>query len=99
MGAALGNLMRGQQNIALASTLLASYLFFMGGGFTTIAFLPHWLRLVSALDPIRFAIDGVRQALFYPDLTGVAQDMLVLIGAAVAALLIGAAAVSRSFRA
>jgi ABC-2 type transport system permease protein len=70
LGAILGTLLRGTRNIAMASSIMATYLFFLGGGFTTIAFLPQWLRDISAFNPIRYAIDGMRQALFYPDLTG-----------------------------
>ena len=45
-------------------------LFFLGGGFTTIAFLPQWLHNISVFNPIRYSIDGMRQALFYPTLSG-----------------------------
>ena len=82
LGAALGVLLRGSGNIALASSVLATYLFFLGGGFTTIAFLPDWLRVVSAFDPMRYAIDGLRQSLFYPDLTGFGLDLAALLGTA-----------------
>ena len=82
LGAALGVLMRGSGNIALGSSVLATYLFFLGGGFTTIAFLPDWLRAVSAFDPMRYAIDGLRQSLFYPDLTGFGLDLAALLGTA-----------------
>ncbi|HEY7417843.1 MAG TPA: ABC transporter permease, partial [Ktedonobacteraceae bacterium] len=60
MGAILGTFLRGTRNIALAASLLATYCFFLGGGFTTIAFLPQWIQTISALDPFRYAIDGIR---------------------------------------
>ncbi len=82
LGAALGVLLRGSGNIALASSVLATYLFFLGGGFTTIAFLPDWLQAVSAFDPMRYAIDGLRQSLFYPELTGFGLDLAALLGTA-----------------
>lgn len=98
MGAALGSVLRGTKNIAMAASLLATYLFFLGGGFTTIAFLPAWLRNISAFNPIRYAIDGMRQALFYPDLSGFSRDVVVLVGAAVLSVLIGSKLVFRSGR-
>jgi ABC-2 type transport system permease protein len=97
MGAIMGTLLRGTGIIALASSVLAIYLFFLGGGFTTIAFLPQWLRTLSALNPMRYAIDGMRQALFYPDLSGVSTDLMVLAGTALVALLVGSIAVRRSW--
>jgi ABC-type multidrug transport system permease subunit len=98
MGAALGAILQGQRIVAMASSILAAYLFFLGGGFTTIAFLPAWLQHISLLNPIRYAIDGMRQALFYPDLRGVATDLAVLIGTAIGAVLVGSGVVVRSWR-
>lgn len=97
LGAIIGTVLRGTGIIALASSVLAIYLFFLGGGFTTIAFLPQWLRTLSALNPMRYAIDGMRQALFYPDLIGVSTDLMALAGTALAALLIGSVMVRRSW--
>jgi ABC-type multidrug transport system permease subunit len=81
----------------MMSSIVATYLFFLGGGFTTIAFLPAWLRHVSDFVPIRYAIDGMRQALFYPDLHGVATDLMVLSATAAVAVAVGAVMVRRSW--
>jgi ABC-2 type transport system permease protein len=97
MGAILGTLLRGTRNIVMASSVLATYLFFLGGGFTTIAFLPQWLRDISAFNPIRYSIDGMRQALFYPDLSGFSTDITVLVGTALLAVLVGSIVVRRSW--
>jgi ABC-type multidrug transport system permease subunit len=78
---------------------VATYLFFMGGGFTTIQFLPVWLQDISAWDPIRYAIDGIRQALFYPNLTGIGADLVVLTATALAALILGSIAIRCSWAA
>jgi ABC-2 type transport system permease protein len=97
IGAILGTFLRGTRNIALASSLLATYFFFLGGGFTTIAFLPQWIQTISLFNPFRYAIDGMRQALFYPDLTGFSTDIAVLIGTAVVAVFLGSLVVRRSW--
>jgi ABC-2 type transport system permease protein len=97
LGAALGASIRGAQTVAMASSVVASYLFFLGGGFTTIAFLPNWLQDFSRFIPTRYAIDGLRQSLFYPDLAGVTTDLLVLSATAVVAVALGAMAVRRSW--
>jgi ABC-2 type transport system permease protein len=97
MGTIVGTLVRGTRNIVMASSVLATYLFFLGGGFTTIAFLPQWLRDISAFNPIRYSIDGMRQALFYPDLTGFSTDMAVLMGTALLTVVVGSIVVRRSW--
>jgi len=98
LGAALGSLLRGAKLVAMASSVIATYLFFLGGGFTTIAFLPDWLQDVSAFIPTRYAIDGMRQTLFYPDLKGVGFDITILIATAVFAVVIGSLAVRHSWK-
>jgi ABC-2 type transport system permease protein len=98
LGAALGTVLRGGRNVAMASTILVTYLFLMGGGFTTIAFLPRWLRVLSAFDPMRYAIDGLREALFYPNLTGFTTNLAVLTGTAAASVLLGVVMVVRSWK-
>jgi ABC-2 type transport system permease protein len=97
LGAALGASIRGAQTVAMASSVVASYLFFLGGGFTTIAFLPDWLQDFSSVIPTRYAIDGLRQSLFYPNLAGVTTDLLVLSATAVVAVALGTVAVRRSW--
>jgi ABC-2 type transport system permease protein len=97
LGAALGATVRGARLVAMAASVLCTYLFFLGGGFTTVQFLPDWLRSVTALVPVKYAIHGLRQALFYPDLTGVATDLGVLLATAAVAIAAGAYFVRRSW--
>jgi ABC-2 type transport system permease protein len=97
IGTIVGTLLRGTKNIALATSLLATSFFFLGGGFTTIAFLPQWIQTISAFNPFRCAIDGLRQALFYPDLTGFPTDIAVLIGTAVVTVFLGSMVVRKSW--
>jgi len=96
LGVLLGAAFRRSTSVALASVLAATYLFFLGGGFTTIVFLPEWLQDVSRAIPTRYAIDAMRQALFYPDLRGYGEAMLALVVFAVVAAAGGAVALRRS---
>lgn len=97
LGAALGSVVRGARVVSMAASVVATYLFFLGGGFTTIQFLPDWLRRISDAVPIRYAIDGLRQTLFYPDLTGVVHDLRVLVATAVMAVAISSLFVQASW--
>ncbi len=78
-GVLVGAAVRQVRAVAIVAITVSSYLFFLGGGFTTIAFLPSWLQAVSRLIPTSYAIDAVRQSLFYPGLRGVAADLVVLL--------------------
>src|SRR5262249_34712304 len=98
LGVLLGLAKSRPTTIALAGVALSSYLFFLGGGFTTIAFLPGWLQALSRVVPTRYAIDALRQALFYEGSAGLAHNVLVLCAFALGALVLGAAALRRSVR-
>jgi ABC-type multidrug transport system permease subunit len=98
LGVLLGAAVRRATTVALAGVTVSSYLFFLGGGFTTIAFLPQWLQTLSRAVPTRYGIDGMRQSLFYPDLTGVSTDLVVLCAFALATVGAGALVLRRSIR-
>jgi ABC-2 type transport system permease protein len=96
LGAVIGATMRGVRAVSMTSTVICTYLFFLGGGFTTIQFLPSWLRRTTAFVPTRYAIDGLRQSLFYPGLYGFSTDMWVLLGTAAIAVVVGGVVVRRA---
>jgi ABC-2 type transport system permease protein len=95
LGVMLGVIFTRSTTVALVAIIAASYLFFLGGGFTTIAFLPEWLRIVSRAVPTRYAIDGMRQALFYRSLDGVGMNLVILGGFAVSSVVAGVLALER----
>lgn len=96
LGLVLGALFTRSATVALAAIIVASYLFFLGGGFTTLAFLPQWLQDISRAIPTRYAINGMRQALFYDDLSGMGTNLLALGLFAIGAVILGLFAVRRS---
>jgi ABC-2 type transport system permease protein len=98
LGILLGVALRDERLVTMTGLNLAAYLFFLGGGFTTVAFLPRWLQIASRFVPTSYAIEGLRQTLFYPELTGVGYDLLVLSGWAVCSLLLAVAVLGRTWR-
>jgi ABC-type multidrug transport system permease subunit len=93
----IGATLRGVRAVSMAAAVICTYLFFLGGGFTTIQFLPSWLRRTTVFVPTRYAIDGLRQGLFYPGLYGFGADMRVLLGTAAIAVVAGGAVVRRAW--
>ena len=96
-GAIIGSLARGTRYVALLSSITATYLFFLGGGFTAIEFVPWWLRNLSAFVPTRYSIDALRQALFYPNPVGLPFSLLALAAYAVLCVGLGALILRRSW--
>ena len=98
IGTLLGVALRDTRLVTMTGLNGSAYLFFLGGGFTTVAFLPHWLQVASRFVPTSYAIEGLRQALFYPDLIGFGRDMAVLIFSAVASTAIASLMLTRALR-
>ena len=96
-GAVIGTLVRSTRYVALLSSVVATYLFFLGGGFTAIEFVPKWLQLLSAFTPTRYSIDALRQALFYPNPVGIPLSLLILALYASACVGVGAFFMRRSW--
>lgn len=97
LGVLLGTVVRQSRALTVMGLNLASALFFLGGGFTTVVFLPPWFAAIAHLLPTSYAIDGLRQALFYPDLRGVGRDLAVLLAAAACAVACAALALRRGW--
>ena len=98
LGVCVGVSLRQTRLVTMVAMVLATYLFFLGGGFATLAFLPGWVQAASRLVPTAYAIEGLRQALFYPDLGGFARDILALLAFAAAALLVATLSLGRAWR-
>jgi ABC-2 type transport system permease protein len=76
--------------------VIATYLFFLGGGFAALEFAPGWLQELSNFIPTRYSIDALRQALFYPNPTGVPLSIAILSLYAVGCVGVGALLMRRS---
>lgn len=98
LGTLLGIGLRDERLVTMVGLNGAAYLFFLGGGFTTVAFLPNWLQNAARLVPTSYAIEGLRQALFYPDLLGFGRDLAVLAGCAALSVAAASILLARAWR-
>jgi len=98
MGTLVGVALRDTRLVTMTGLNIAVYLFFLGGGFSTVAFLPRWLQAASRLVPTSYAIEGLRQALFYPDLVGVGHDLAVLTACAAVSVALASALLARTWK-
>lgn len=98
LGTLLGVALRDVPLVTMSGLNVAAFLFFLGGGFTTVAFLPPWLQTASLFVPTSYAINGLRQALFYPELTGLGRDLSVLTACAAASVALASVGLSRAWK-
>jgi ABC-2 type transport system permease protein len=96
LGVVVGLLTRRVTTTAMLGVNVAAGAFLLGGGFTTIAFLPDSVQAVARLFPTYYSVEGVREVLFYEQMPTLARNLTVLGGTAVISLLVGALALARS---
>jgi ABC-2 type transport system permease protein len=98
LGLVLAVTLRQARVVSMGAVTVATYLFLLGGGFTTVVYLPQCIQAVSHAVPTSYAIAGLRQVLFYSDLTGFAQDLAALGISTAVALGLGTLAMNRAWR-
>ncbi len=98
LGTLVGVWLRDARLVTMTGLNASAYLFFLGGGFTTVAFLPDWIQIASRFVPTRYAIDALRQTLFYPDLINFGRDILVLSACAVSSVVLASLMLTRAWR-
>jgi ABC-type Na+ efflux pump permease subunit len=96
LGVVVGLVTQRLTTTVLLGVNVASASFLLGGGFTTIAFLPPFIQHVAAVVPSYYAVEGLREALFYADMPTQARNLTVLIGTGVLSLLAGVWMLGRS---
>ncbi len=96
LGVLVGLVTRKVTTTAMLGVNVATASFLLGGGFTTIAFLPAFVQGVARFVPTYYAVEGVREVLFYERLPTFGRDLAVLTATAVVSLLLGSLALARA---
>ena len=96
LGVVIGMITRRVASTVLLGVNVVAACFLLGGGFTTVAFLPGWVQRVAHLTPSYYAVEGLREAMFYSRTPAVGTDLLVLALAAVLSVTVGAATLRRA---
>jgi ABC-type multidrug transport system permease subunit len=96
LGVVVGLVTQRLTTTVLLGVNVASASFLLGGGFTTIAFLPPFIQHIAAAVPSYYAVEGLREALFYADMPTLGRNLAVLIATGVLSLLVGAWMLARS---
>ncbi len=84
-----GQLPLAPRTTAVLAMLLTSCAMLLGGAFCIPAFLPEPLPLLCSADPFHYAVDAVRQALFYATAASPWPALAVLLGVAILGVLAG----------
>jgi ABC-2 type transport system permease protein len=95
IGLIIGSFMESPEGFNLIVSFLVFPLFFLSGALFPIDNLPSWLRAFTTLNPVTYAVDGMRGVILGMSAFPVMIDLGVLLGFAVVMLGIGSIAFSR----
>jgi ABC-2 type transport system permease protein len=87
LGLIIGGNMESVEGFQLVSSFLIFPMFFFSGALFPINNLPNYLMLVTVLDPVTYAVDGMRGLILGSSQLPIVLDMAIL--AAFAAIMVG----------
>jgi ABC-2 type transport system permease protein len=95
IGLIIGSFMESPEGFNLIVSFLIFPLFFLSGALFPIDNLPSWLRAFTTLNPVTYAVDGMRGVILGMSTFPVIMDLGILLGFAAVMLGIGSIAFSR----
>jgi len=96
LGLTFGAIMSSPEGFGLVITFVIFPLFFLSGALFPIASLPAWLKTFVVLNPVSYAVDGLRTGILgINSAFGLPVDFAVLIGFAILMVIIGTQAFKR----
>jgi ABC-2 type transport system permease protein len=95
LGLIIGSFMESPEGFGMVVSFVAFPMFFLSGALYQLEDLPSWLTVLVYLDPMTYAVDGVRGALLGIGRFSTALDMAILLSYAAAMVLLGSYAFKR----
>ena len=95
LGLTIGAFFDSLEGFQLIGTFLVFPLFFLSGALYPLDHVPAWLRVLSRLDPVTYAVDAARYAMLGRAAFPLALDLGVLAAFAAATVVLGSVAFSR----
>ena len=95
IGLVIGSFMESPEGFNLIISFLIFPLFFLSGALFPLDNLPSWLHVFTTLNPVTYAVDGMRGVILGISTYPVMMDLGVLLGFAAAMIVIGSIAFSK----
>tara|TARA_B100001971_G_C18262874_1_gene588741 strand:+ start:952 stop:1701 length:750 start_codon:yes stop_codon:yes gene_type:complete len=89
LGLIIGSLMESPEGFGMVVSFVAFPMFFLSGALFDVDGLPTWLSVLVLIDPITYAVDGLRGTLLGTSRFSIAIDLLILSAFALIMVIIG----------
>jgi len=94
-GTAVASLLSDFQGFQLVMNFMVMPMFFLSGALFPLQSVPRVLKIIAAINPLTYGVDGLRHALIGVSYFGIATDLAVLSAFTAALLAIGSVLFSR----
>lgn len=78
LGLLIASVVRTIENFSVIMNFLVFPMFFLSGAFFPLTNVPGWLKVLSAIDPLAYGVDAMRQVMLAPQVPVAALRNLVL---------------------
>ncbi|MBI5502860.1 MAG: ABC transporter permease [Deltaproteobacteria bacterium] len=95
LGLGIGALFESLEGFQLIGTFIVFPLFFLSGALYRLDSVPGWLRVLSRVDPVTYAVDALRGVMLGRHVFPIALDVAILAGFAALTVLAGSLAFGR----
>jgi ABC-2 type transport system permease protein len=80
LGLALGSYMYSLEGFQMIVSFVVFPLFFLSGALFPLENLPEWLSVLTAVDPVTYGVDALRNLMFGSGTYGIELDLAILFG-------------------
>ncbi len=95
MGLIIGSFMESIEGFGLISSFVIYPLFLLSGALYPLDRLPQWLRVLTHIDPVTYAVDALRNVIIGVSSMHLAFDISIMLGFDAVLIIIGAWAFNR----
>lgn len=95
LGLIIGSFLERPESFGLVSTFAIYPLFLLSGALYPINNLPSWMRILTHIDPVTYAVDGLRGAILHVSAMPYTPNLLIVIAFDALFILIGTWAFNR----
>lgn len=95
LGLTIGSFMESPHGFNLIGTFIIFPMFLLSGAFYPLDNLPSWMALLTRINPVTYAVDGLRNIILGTSFFSFAFDLSIVAGFAVIMIILGTFAFNR----
>ena len=78
MGLLIASLLKSLESFGLLMQLLILPMFFLSGAFFPLTNVPGWMKFLSAINPLSYGVDALREMILSPQITSAEAAKIIL---------------------